>query len=574
MTNLAPEQQGTRQDLQQPRGEVPPSPLNGNLGGHEVVRDARPWRQQPQQAQTPVQNTEEKPSGLLGFFNNLKDRVVGGFEAVHEFVSNSSETLVDLLKSAITSPFLNPIGFAIQNSEAILSGLKKSFDVIKDIVTHPAFIAGLSIALIAVGTVFPPAMIAGIAIGALQSAGDVIAAVASGDPMAIGLALGGLALCFIGGGAIKGALSASKEMLKAGAREATELAAKNIGKEAVEKLALNPQSVQKLGSEIGTDAALGVKELIRKTPELATNPAQLEAAVKASVSELTEKRVYAFLKEADTHKIVEQLTTEFLETFSRGGKESVEKLMSFGMTKEAAEEAAKELSQAIGTKGSRGAFDAELKDILEEHISKAIIDDLKKKGIQEAFEGSFSAQMQVVKNELAQEGIELSDDALKAIHKGAKEGFEEGLERGVRKIVREGIEEAFRKFRRPRDMPQNLANQERKKKESRLDVKDERDTRNSSPSFEAKVSVDAPLDEARRPKKQDPGVNVSIRQERADDLSGRRSFLVGKTSFYGEDEFDYTGGLRGGGLADALGIPEARKVDSSEIKITKEEEKV
>lgn len=550
--------------------------LNGTISGNGI----RPWRENNKSpsaetsSQTPEDTAVEQPKNpLIGFFTSLREKVSSGFEAVKNFVSENANVLVDGLKTIISNQAilaLNPAAFLLANGSDILKGIGKAWDAIKGVVTHPAFITAVSIALIVVGSVFPPAAIAGLALGTMYDFGAVLDAVISGDPTAIGIAVAGLALGLVG----LRALGAGAKMLSLGAKEATELAAKNIGKEVVEKLALNPQAVQKLGSEIGTDAALGVKELIRKTPELAANPAQLEAVVKSSVSELTEKKVYAFLKEADTHKIVEQLTTEFLETFSRGGKKAIEKLMSFGMSKEAAEQATKELSKAIGRKGSKGAFDAELKDILEEHISKAIIEDLKKKGIKEAFEGSFSAQMQVVKKELAQEGIELSDDALKAIHKGAKEGFEEGLERGVRKIVREGIDEAFRKFRRARDLILSSQTEERKKKNIQSTENTKRESAYEK-DFKKAVPETGLIHQANKFKRTDDLSSIiPPRKEPEDDLKGIKSFYVGETSFYGEDDFDYEGGLRGGELADALGIRRARNVDSSEIKITKEEEKV
>ncbi len=276
-----------------------------------------------------------------------------------------------------------------------------------------------------------------------------------------GLALmsGGFAVtALLGAGIVK---TLGRGVVKTAAKEALEVAGKEIGEKVLKEVG------SKLGQEVLVKTATeavdnGVKTLakqIMKHGEKALTHESMTAAMKES----THAAVEATLKRAGVGKLVDKYTFKLLETVeSKGVRGLTRELKELGVSD--ARAAAKQMKKAL----NGGRLDKEIKDILEDGISKPIREHVET-GMKEQFQTRLRSALrgeledkssQTVAKAVRHQAERLGKDLEKHIDDYVEAGWtgaREGIESATRKVVREGIEAAFKRHRAHRHMPDSIS---------------------------------------------------------------------------------------------------------------------
>jgi hypothetical protein len=297
---------------------------------------------------------------------------------------------------------------------------------------------------------------------AALSAGALVATVATG-----GAAVGSIAAVATGRAT---ASAAAKTVLSTAGRkffsEGIEVAAKNIGQTALEKISVElQQATAREIAERGT-REIAERALVQGADAISTK------AFRETFREVSHEATEKLLRDSGVGEVIYKGVRESLEELASRNKKSLRAtfMNDYGMSKKQAGKFANEAHRVI----KNGKADGELAEMFTTHISREISDGLQKNMAPE-FQRHFGQIMrneltegsdQLLKdsallNKLAKEKAEKlgknSDQYIDELVESATKGVREGIESAVQKITREAVERAFREFRMGRYIPRGTA---------------------------------------------------------------------------------------------------------------------
>ena len=282
---------------------------------------------------------------------------------------------------------------------------------------------------------------------------QIIQCIAAGDWQGVAVGVACLAAAYL---TFKVGKHLFKTGLKQFAKDGMHVIADRLGDEVVKEMTdkVGSQALQKLCKAAGTEAAQDALKNLEKeiTKQIAKKGSvQLtHVMVKEIAANSTEKITTKLLEQIGLKDIVSNVVERELNRIaSTSSKKIAKEFIEAGYKREIAMKMASGLKYAIGKKGGKAAFgkafENELKDILEEGITKKVKKCLIDNGMRDAFEKTWDEGIEKLALKYGKHGFDR--ETADMCKKAGREGFEEGLDRAVRKQVRKGIEEAFKRFR-------------------------------------------------------------------------------------------------------------------------------
>ena len=272
-----------------------------------------------------------------------------------------------------------------------------------------------------------------------------------------------------GAGAIAGVVTLKLTISQA-IKQFGKAALKSIAKEGFEQLAKETgetivgQITKEMGDQFSKQVIAtadkivqeGVGELAEKVAKEGKNALVGDAALssfKESMKDISYKHTLELLKECKVYQHVKENCLNLLKEIDGKSASEIEKrLVSGGMSKEAAQSASKAVKKAL----EKGKCDSEIGEILEKEITaqitKLICDEMEvpfKKTLTLALKGELKTEAgEKLALAMRKEGIELTEKEIDDLVEAGWKGCQEGVEKAVREVVQKAIKDAFDEFRK------------------------------------------------------------------------------------------------------------------------------
>lgn len=529
---------------------------------------------------------EERKSSPRSMWDSFKRFSVNVIEGGKSLLDSAKEKFNTLMKNPVFAFVVNtatlPGRAVLEAGKFIGSGIVKAVNFIKE---NPKLAIGIALAVAA--TVIPGAAVLALVYNAamnVETAVDVVKAVASGDFKTAALLVGVTVAAVVLGPVLGRAAASLKGVVKNGATVVKD-AAKSVTQKAAAKLMgkefsdlakmgtkeLAEHSVNTVGAKIAADTAVSSTGIIEQSNSLITHTSEVVAnKVVASVeTEVVELSKTLGATSTNTVRVTADQVKEIASSLKEKAKEVSEKEFSemldkIGLKDDISDKVGSAF-QKIGTGTSRSSERYLMKELgftqdearyyvkgmrealnnangaYNEKIKNAIAADLEakiSKQLKDAAGPAFDQKMEEgLVRVFKKHHLELEDDALKSLKKSAKEGFEEGIEKAVKKIVHDAIEAALKKYR-IKERGNALSHRVESKRATNSVHEASNKQENKSPLLSIKFAPGAGSGEMR-----DLHMKGSQGQKRLDELSlnknshamnDRNSFLIGNIAGYND----------------------------------------